>query len=542
MATTGAGSTELDHEKMWMFARDLLTRVCTALDGDSVLADGLDAVIELLHADRGILFLADADGATRAIAGRRLKRPLSPMEQEEISKTFVRETLESGKVVRFDALLQGSPSASTQSLGIVAALVAPVGIGMSARVRGVLYVDFRNRSRVVDDRHVDLFVTAAAMFALLLEQDARNEHVKGELSEAKSHCLDARPRETVDDLLGFPSLSRLREEVRLAASSSSPMLVLGESGSGKTMLAQAIAQASSRKPVVRVMLGASDDLNTIASELFGHERGAFTGANTKRVGLVEFANGGTLVLDELLNLPPNAQRLLLDFVQFGTFRPLGYEKHEPKRADVRIIAATNGDIQGAVREGRLREDLYHRLAHFEIEMPPLRSRREDIPALAEKFLARTGRPLPLSLEARRLLVSPALLWSGNIRQLERVVMRARERAIARDPGATELLVAHFDARDLGAESLPASDRTPSGVTAIASGEPAIAATIASKWQRLQSERSRIDDEEKDLLREAMNASAGVVAKAARELGIARTTLSSRLDALGLRTRDRGGES
>ena len=516
-------ATELNHEQMWAFARDLLGRVCTALDGDSVLADGLDAVIELLHADRGIVFLADPDGTTRALAGRRLKRPLSALEQEEISKTFVRQALDSGNMVRFDALMLQTPSASTQSLGIVAALVAPLGGGPSSHVRGVLYVDFRNRSRVVDERHLELFVAASAVFGLLLEQNSRHETVKGELTEAKSHCLDARPAKTLDDLLGFPSLGRLREEVDLAVRSTAPMLVLGESGSGKTMLAHAIAEASGRKPVVRVMLGASDDLNTIVSELFGHERGAFTGANTKRVGLVEFANGGTLVLDELLNLPPNAQRLLLDFAQFGTYRPLGYERHEPKRADVRIIAATNGDIRGAVKEGRLREDLYHRLAHFEIEMPPLRARREDIPSLVERFLARTGCLLTLSLDVRRLLVSSNLGWSGNVRQLERVVMRARERAVARDPEATTLLVEHIDARDLG-ETAAGMGTSPS--------QPPL--SIASKWQQLQSTRSRIDDDEKDLLRTALNESGGVVAHVARELGVARTTLASRLDALGLR--------
>jgi len=515
----------LDHEKMWAFARDLLGRVYTALDkGDSVLVDGLDAVIELLHADRGLLFLADPDGTTRALVGRRLKRPMSAVEQEEISKTFVRAAIDSGNVFRFDALMQQSPSASATSLGIVAALAAPVGAG--PQPRGVLYVDFRNRSRVVYERHLELCVAAAAVFGLLLEQDTRQERVRGELSAAKNHTLDARPVTALNDLLGFPSLARMREEVSLAVQSSAPVLVLGESGSGKTLLAHAIAEAGSRKPVVRVMLGASDDLNTISSELFGHERGAFTGANSKRVGLVEFANGGTLVLDELLNLPPNAQRLLLDFVQFGTYRPLGYEKQQPKRADVRIIAATNGNIRGAVDEGRLREDLYHRLAHFEVEMPPLRARREDIPALAEKLIAHSGRKVTLSLDVRRLLVSPNLPWSGNVRQLERVIQRAADRALSRDPGATILLPEHFDARDLGTTDI---------AVPVSSGEPvASVPPIASRWQRLQGERGRLDEEEKDLLREGLNQARGVVSQLARDLGVARTTLASRLDVLGLR--------
>ncbi|OJY21106.1 MAG: hypothetical protein BGO98_14140 [Myxococcales bacterium 68-20] len=525
--------SELDHERMWAFARDLLGRVGAALDGDAVLADGLDAVLDVLEADRGIVFVSEPDGTTRALAGRRSRRPLSAMEREEVSKTLVREAMTSGTVVRFDALMHQAPSASAQSLGIVAALVAPLGLGAASRARGALYVDFRNRSRVVDERRVELFVASAAVFALLLEQQTRHEHVQGELSEAKSHLLDVRPAPTLDELLGYGSLARLSEDVELAIASSAPLLVLGESGTGKTMLAHAVAAASRRKPVVRVMLGASDDLNTIASELFGHERGAFTGANTKRVGLVEYAAGGTLVLDELLNLPSNAQRLLLDFVQFGTFRPLGYERQEPKRADVRIIAATNGDVQAAIRDGRLREDLYHRLAHFEIEVPPLRSRRDDIPLLAERFLARTPRTLALSLDVRRLLLSPALPWSGNVRQLERAIARARDRAFVRDPEAEALLVEHFDARDLGTDG---ALRVPT-----AGAAPAAVEMIGAKWQHLQNERSRIDEEEKDLLREALNAASGVVSRMARDLGIARTTLSSRLSALGIRA-SKGNES
>jgi transcriptional regulator with GAF, ATPase, and Fis domain len=518
--------SELDHEKMWTYVRDLLARVGSALDGDSSMGDGLDAIIELLHADRGLVFLAHADGTTQAIVGRRQKRPMHDLEREEISKTFVREALETGKVVRFDQLMQQSVSQSAHSLGIVAALAAPLGIGATARVKGVLYLDFRDRRRVVDERHLELFVASAAVFGLMLEQDLRQERMRDELSEAKSHCVEARSPVTLDDLLDFPTLDRLREEVELAVKSMAPMLVLGESGSGKTMLAHAIAEASKRRPVVRVMLGGSDDLNTITSELFGHERGAFTGANTKRVGLVEYANKGTLVLDELLNLPPTGQRLFLDFVQFGTFRPLGYERQEPKSAEVRIIAATNGDIRGAVREGRLREDLYHRLAHIEVEMPPLRARRADIPVLAERFLKRTGRPLHLSLDVRRLLVSPGLQWSGNIRQLERVVLRARERAVARDPEADTLLPEHFDKRDLGAENEAA--------TGAASGASGSAASVSARWHELESRRTRLEDDEKDLLREALLAARGNISQLARDLGMARTTLASRLDAVGVR--------
>ena len=130
--------TDLDHEKMWNYLRDLLGRVCGALDGDSVMADGLDAIIELCNADRGLVLLADADGTTQAVIGRRQKRPMAPVEREEIGKTIVREAIESGRYVRFDALMAQSPSASVQSLGIAAALVAPLSIGPSARVRGAM--------------------------------------------------------------------------------------------------------------------------------------------------------------------------------------------------------------------------------------------------------------------------------------------------------------------------------------------------------------------------------------------------------------------
>jgi len=332
--------------------------------------------------------------------------------------------------------------------------------------------------------------------------------------------LPARRAPPLEDLLSSPSMHAIRRELASAIAGESPILILGESGTGKTLLALAIGEASGRRPIVRAVLGASDDLNTITSELFGHERGSFSGATSKRVGLAEFADGGTLILDEILNLPLHAQQLLLDFTQFGTYRPLGYDRAEPKRATVRLISATNGDLEVAIRERRLRQDLYYRLAALTIELPPLRARRADIPGLAESTLHRVdpSRAWSLSDELRELLVSPALEWSGNVRELERAVERARERAVSRDPEATVLTPEHLEARDVDHASLPA---------------PASAEPLAAKWQRLQAERAGLDRLEQNILRQALAQSGGVIARVARELGIARTTLVSRIEVLGI---------
>lgn len=515
------------HENLWRALGQLVDRVFTALDGDSALDDCLDIVVDLLGADRGLVLVTMSDGATVPINARRNGASLTPTEREEISKTIVREALETGRCVVFQRNIHEIKS--VLSLGIIGALAVALRTGASDGRRAVLYIDFRDVRKAIQPQHIEFFVSTAHLIGALLEQHARGETTRAHLREAIGHTTEVRKTPPLEDLLGTPSMRPLLDEVRSTLSSNASILIVGESGTGKTLLAHAIAEASGRRPIVRAMPGASDDLNTITSELFGHERGSFSGASTKRTGLVEFANQGTLVLDELLNLPMHAQKLLLDFTQFGTYRPLGHQRPEPKSSSIRIIAATNGDLKAAMRDGRFREDLFHRLAHVVLELPPLRSRREDVPVLAESTLRRIdpSRAWSLSVPLRRLLMSPSVSWFGNVRQLERVISRARERALVRDPEATVLVPEHLEARDLGGVE-PTAVRTES----LPPGGPTD--TPASEWQRLQAQRTNIDEREADVIRAALAKNGGVVAHAARELGVARTTLSSRIDVLGLK--------
>jgi DNA-binding NtrC family response regulator len=217
-------------------------------------------------------------------------------------------------------------------------------------------------------------------------------------------------------------LQVFKTAARVAASSAT-VLILGESGTGKELVARALHQSSPRAagPFVPVDCGAIAE-GLLESELFGHVRGAFTGAQSARRGLFEEAGGGTLFLDEVGDVGPGLQARLLRALQEGTIRRVGANEAIP--IDVRVVAATNRDIEGAVKAGRFREDLYYRLNVVTIRIPPLRERREDVPLLAEHFAAKHGRAegATVSSEARELL--QAYDWPGNVRELENVIARA----------------------------------------------------------------------------------------------------------------------
>ncbi len=223
-----------------------------------------------------------------------------------------------------------------------------------------------------------------------------------------------------------PKMREVYATVEKVARTDASVLIYGESGTGKELIARAIHRASRRcdRPFVRVHYGALAE-GVLESELFGHERGAFTGALRRKNGRFELAHTGSIFLDEVGDIPPSTQLKLLRVRQEREFERVGGE--ETLTVDVRIIAATNRDLAELVRQGRFREDLYYRLHIVPIYLPPLRERREDIPALTQHFLARLARELgkpQLSIEEEAMELLRSYQWPGNVRELENVLERA----------------------------------------------------------------------------------------------------------------------
>ena len=258
----------------------------------------------------------------------------------------------------------------------------------------------------------------------------------------------ARERYQFSQIIGkAPAMRRVFQIIERVAPTNTTVLVSGRTGTGKELVARAIHFNSARanKPLVDINCGALPE-QLVESELFGHQKGAFTGANEMKKGLFETAHGGTLFLDEVQALKPELQAKLLRALQERTIRRLG--GRENIEVDVRVIAATNQDIAEAVKRGEFREDLYYRLNVVGIFLPPLRERREDIPLLIEHFLARHGapdRPRHFSNEAMRLLIGYD--WPGNVRELQNAV----EYALAIGLGL-ELTIADLPIHISGMES------------------------------------------------------------------------------------------
>jgi two-component system response regulator AtoC len=297
---------------------------------------------------------------------------------------------------------------------------------------------------------------------------------------------------------------------RLSASEATTVLIEGESGSGKEVVARGVHFGSARadRPLLQVNCAALPE-HLLESELFGHERGAFTDAHTQKRGLFESAEGGSVLLDEIGDLPAGGQAKLLRLLENKTFRRVGGVNE--LRADVRVLAATNVDLEERVSEGRFRADLFFRLNVVRIRIPPLREHAEDIPMLAAHFIARFNQEMKRQIRG----VSPAALdmlqayhWPGNVRELRNVIERA--------------FILHATAEELRPEHL--SPEVRSAVPA-KKHEPLV--------PHVPLEGLVLDQVERKLIAEAMERASGNQSKAARLLGVSRDTLRYRLKKHGL---------
>jgi transcriptional regulator with PAS, ATPase and Fis domain len=317
-------------------------------------------------------------------------------------------------------------------------------------------------------------------------------------------------------------MGRVLEQIDKIRSSDVTVLITGESGTGKELLARAVHQGSSRRFNTFLPFNCSAaPREMIESQLFGYRKGAFTGAVAGNPGIVRAAERGTLFLDEIGDLPVDLQPKLLRFLQEGEVHPIG--ENQPVRVDVRVIAATNSDLERAVAEGRFREDLFHRLNVIRIQVPPLRERREEIPALINHYLnlyqgEAAKREIQMSEEAVDLMV--VYEWPGNVRQLCNEVRR---------------LVAYSESGTI----IEPDALSPEIVRAGREIQSALATTHHSGAHPAPSAAGvtlseAVEDIERNMIQEALRRSGGNIAKAAKELGLSRKGLYLKMDRLNFR--------
>ncbi len=339
----------------------------------------------------------------------------------------------------------------------------------------------------------------ARLIAILRTQAELSKALRhGRRLESENRAL--RGETKLEVIAESPSMKKVMDMVRRVGPSDANVLLLGENGSGKGTVAQALHAVSNRKAkaLVTVNVGGLSE-GVFESELFGHVRGAFTDARADRIGRFELADGGTLFLDEIANVTPGLQSKLLRVVETGEFEPVGSSR--TRKANVRIISATNADLDAEVAAGRFRQDLQFRLNTIEIRIPPLRDRREDIPALAAYFLAAHAARYRKKVTSFDAAATQALLdhgWPGNVRELDHAV----ERAVLLSAG----------------ERIGASD-----LALRAGGEP--------RGGRLED--MSLEEVEAFLIKKTLSRFEGNVTRAADALGLSRSALYRRIERHGL---------
>jgi Nif-specific regulatory protein len=381
----------------------------------------LETAFKVAPAARGAVILAgnqpdqfDFVVALDRVAGRK--------PALKVSQAVVRRALEEGMAIMSNDVVEGADGGTTtigSPAGVRSILVTPLTVG--ERKLGVVYLESGGEDAAFEERHMQVLTVMASVAAPTLEAARHTEWLEGEYRRVVAD-ISSEHR-----LVGeSPAMQAVRDFIARVAGGDSSLLLCGDSGTGKEVVARAIHDSGPRsgKPFVAINCSALAE-TLLESELFGHEKGAFTGAVAKKSGKLEVANGGTVFLDEIGEMNPASQVKLLRVLDEHKFERVGGTRLI--ELNVRVIAATNRDLKEAIRSGAFREDLFYRLNVVSVTMPPLRERSEDIPLLGNYFVARHSarckrRVMGLSQEAHRCLM--AYDWPGNVRELENAIERA----------------------------------------------------------------------------------------------------------------------
>ncbi len=407
------------YRRVHEFSMKLLADAST----EALVETILDSIIELTGAEKGFLVLLEGDSPVIRSA-RGLEKTNIQQSLSQLSDSILRRVIDTKKpLIVADALRdqQWSASESVVSLKLLSVMCCP--LLERGELKGILYVGNHRVANVFDEQALDVMNVFAAQASLLLSQTRRLD----ELRQAKTALEAQLGQMRFGSIVGAcDSMKEVYKRVRKVATADVSVLITGETGTGKELIAREVHEHSRRAkgPFVVINCGAIPE-NLLESELFGHVRGAFTGAVANKPGRFQAANGGTLFLDEIGELPLPLQVKLLRALQEHAVSRVGDTKTEP--VDIRVVAATNRVLEQEVKAGRFREDLYYRLNVVSIRLPPLRERGDDLDVLAKYFLGREAESLGqrfTGFSKSCLIAMKKYRWPGNVRELENRIKKA----------------------------------------------------------------------------------------------------------------------
>jgi Nif-specific regulatory protein len=406
-----------------IFLERIAKVISYGLDREDFFQYLLDSMIELLKAERGALFLTHEDKLC-FVSGRNVNNATIE-DAKAISQSAVNKSVSAQQVIHsFDALNDSrfKEAMSVTLNEIHSLLCAPLTI--NHEVIGAIYLDSRITTHLFSEYEIELFKTACKLIAAVVDKSLACRKLQEELLSRQSGLIIKLDEAYL--VTKVVAMQEVLKRVDCAAKSNSNVLLLGETGVGKGVLARLIHNKSQRSAMPFINYHCATTPETLfESQLFGHKRGAFTDARYDKKGLIEAADKGTLFLDEIATIPLSIQAKLLGIIEEKMFRRLG--ENTPRKANVRLICASNKDLETLIKISQFREDLYYRMNTITIKIPPLRERKEEIPLLARCFLKKFSTELNKNVITYDPKVIDTLIayhWPGNVRELRNVVEHA----------------------------------------------------------------------------------------------------------------------